>query len=51
MAEHVVADSYGYAKAALKKAENPSIDFGAEWDKHSENLREYMPAHALTKKK
>ena len=51
IAEHLVADSYGYAKAALKKAENPSIDFGAEWGKHSENLREYMPAHAFTKKK
>ena len=50
MAEHLVADSYGYAKAALK-AENPSIDFGVEWDKHSENLREYMLAHSLTKKK
>lgn len=49
MAEHLVADSYGYAKAALK-AENPSIDFGVEWDKHSENLREYMLAHSLTKK-
>ena len=51
IAEHLVADSYGYAKAALKKAENPSIDFGAEWDKHSENFRDYMPAHAFTKKK